>query len=139
AVLDIAHRAVVRKDQDQIGGLDAELPTDAAARDGDEGRVAPFAARRAHHEHAAAAPPAEDETAANEVRHDGAAAGLLEQLYRDAVLVVRGERAQYFRRWLELRDVVLRAHGQRGGGEQQQAARGGSDDSREHARTLEQI
>src|SRR5690606_10580804 len=59
AVLDVSDRPLIREYQNQVRGLGTELPPDAATRQRDHCRVAPFAIRRLHDQHAAPAPPAD--------------------------------------------------------------------------------
>jgi len=81
----VLQRVIIHEEQDEVGGRAADLVADAAAVDGDEDRSGPAVAGAATGE-AATVGSAEDEGELLVAGDDGDAAGLDEQIVRDAVV-----------------------------------------------------
>ncbi len=103
AVGNVHDGVVVGEDEHDVGRVGTDLPADAAAGQGDESGIAPAAVVEPHAQHAPAPPCTHDETAADNIRHDGDAACALDQLDRNRVAAGGGHGGDQFLRALQLR------------------------------------
>src|SRR5262249_10577499 len=93
-----------------VGRLDADLPTDAAAGETDEDRIAPATIRLANEQDATTVPAANDEAGLDDIGNDRHALGITQQYRRNAGQVAAGQVAKNLGRRIDR--LILVAPGQ---------------------------
>ena len=116
------------EDQHHIDGLHAELPAEAEAADGDEGRVAPLAVCIAHEQYALAAAATDEQCASGHIWNDGDALSATQQRVWNA----------QFRQGLHFVENVYREQGAGFFGRSSDGGRLGEAVGRSHRRDREE-